>query len=1208
MLWKKWWIIADFDCSGFVDDDAMGGTHVPPEFKKRMNMGKNPRLSHRGDAFALGVMLTDILSGFQFWHSIENDPEYDNYEVPFVIPDGIDPNIKPKLSAMIVKDPLNRITITAFSKSSIFKTMNTKTIEEIGNNNIKQVLGNIESKVSKVDSHVKQGMLAIDQKLTKLHRNLNEFLPAIQDNLMQVLSVTGVPNRFVLIPEKASFMDSFFKKYRLYFLCDCGNHLVKGDDIGYSMIQITELGKGIMIVAKVLISIAIKHLIGLAEPGILNGIESAAGLADQGMQLLPEIMKSNAVSGVRDINVDMRTLSDGLQSIEASLSTFQSDELLNFDIKGEDDWVRIFAPIKPILKRFLDGKSPEKMGVQVSRDKFGKATWLCQFHAKELSMLKPISNSVQSLKMSAELSAPPTYEQVKSFGGPKVSQENTRTKKILKNENDQNIQQSALITPKDAQPAAAVVQCVDINDKKSDLDNNPAGGPKRRLTRKKIILIAVLAAIFLFGVTAGIIYLVKSNSNTSSPLTATFAGSSPGLFDGTGNSASFNSPRGIVSDKQGNLYVADTLNNVIRKISPSGAVSTFAGSGIVGDLNGIGNNASFNNPGGISIDSSGTLYVADTGNHLIRKITSDRTVSTFAGSGIRGSTDDFTTNASFSSPQSLAVDGNGNIFIADTSNHKIRKITVSGQVSTFAGSGAPGSADNSMGIFATFNTPKGIAIDTTGNIYVSDTLNNKIRKITSLSAVSTFAGSGAQGSVDGTLTAASFFNPVGIAFDIADTMYIVDSMNNKIRRIRFQGNVETLAGTGSIGSTDGNSPAFNRPQGIVLDPAGNVFIADTENHSIRKIFLSTPGISLQSTLTTQSTTTSITSTTATGTISTASSQSPSPTSAPPLQPYVTTLAGSGASGSTDSVGTAATFNLPFGIISDSSGSSYITDSANNLIRKISNSGAVTTIAGTGSAGSTDGMGIAASFNNPYGITIDPTGILYVADRGNHKIRKITPDGNVTTLAGSGTLGSTDGVGVAASFVYPHGITFDSTNGVLVVADTNSNKIRKVTLGGVVTTFAGSGAQSSSDGMTTTASFNGPTGVVVDGNGNIFVADNFNNIIRRISSAGMVSTFAGSGSTGSLPGMGSAASFNLPYGITIDLNGTLYVTDYEGQQIRKITANGNVTTLAGSGVKGGVDGIGLAASFHYPRGITIDTQGNILVVDSSNNKVRKITFA
>ena len=265
-------------------------------------------------------MIIDILQMFLNWHSANYEIDFEKYDIPIILPKNIDPVLLSKLSSLLAKDPLKRISISTLSKSNIFKNMNTKDFKDLDNNNIKEALGDIKHNVLKVDSHVKKGMVAIDQKLSKMQRNLNQFLPAIQENVMRVQSVTGVPNRFVLIPEKSSFMGSFYKKYRLYILCDCGFHMVKGDDIGYSMIQITELWKGIMIVAKILISIAIKQLIGLSDPGMMQGIESAYGLADKGMQMLPDIMQCESLDGIKDLEINMQTMTDGLRTIWQSLS------------------------------------------------------------------------------------------------------------------------------------------------------------------------------------------------------------------------------------------------------------------------------------------------------------------------------------------------------------------------------------------------------------------------------------------------------------------------------------------------------------------------------------------------------------------------------------------------------------------------------------------------------------------------------------------------------------------------------------------------------------------------------------------------------------------------------------------------------------------------------------------------------------------------
>jgi sugar lactone lactonase YvrE len=268
---------------------------------------------------------------------------------------------------------------------------------------------------------------------------------------------------------------------------------------------------------------------------------------------------------------------------------------------------------------------------------------------------------------------------------------------------------------------------------------------------------------------------------------------------------------------------------------------------------------------------------------------------------------------------------------------------------------------------------------------------------------------------------------------------------------------------------------------------------------------------------------------------------------------VSTLAGSGTSGASDGFGTSASFKLPFGVAVDATGNVYVGDFYNNKIRKISLLGAVTTLSGSGIAGATDGVGIAASFNHPSGVALDASGNIYVSDTGNNKIRKISPSGVVTTLAGSGTAGATDGVGIAASFNSPIGVSVNAAGNVYV-ADANSNKIRKISPSGAVTTLAGS-LQGSTDGLGTEARFSNPYGVALDASGNVYVADANNNKIRKISPSGKVTTLAGIGTAGVTDGVGIEASFYLPFGIAVDIAGNLYVSNQFGGQIRKVCVTG-----------------------------------------------------
>jgi gliding motility-associated-like protein len=319
---------------------------------------------------------------------------------------------------------------------------------------------------------------------------------------------------------------------------------------------------------------------------------------------------------------------------------------------------------------------------------------------------------------------------------------------------------------------------------------------------------------------------------------------------------------------------------------------------------------------------------------------------------------------------------------------------------------------------------------------------------------------------------------------------------------------------------------------------------------------------------------------------------------------VSTFAGNGSTGSSDGLGIKASFNVPGGLATDTSGNIYVVDVHNNIIRKITPEGNVTTFAGSGKAGSVDGTGTAASFNNPTGIAIDASNNLFISDSGNHKIRKITSSGVVTTFAGGGSRDFVDGIGTAARFNGPHGLAFDGS--ILYVVDSSNNKIRKISTTGVVTTLAGSGSIGSSDGLGTAASFHYPRGLCIDNLGNLYLADTYNNKIRKITPEGNVSTFAGNGLPGSVDGTGTAASFNSPVDVAFDSAQNLYVTDLNNHKIRKITPEGIVSTFAGNGLPGSVDGTGSAASFFAPAGLTFDSS-DVLFVSSLDQKIRKINF-
>lgn len=448
------------------------------------------------------------------------------------------------------------------------------------------------------------------------------------------------------------------------------------------------------------------------------------------------------------------------------------------------------------------------------------------------------------------------------------------------------------------------------------------------------------AGLIVAGVTLG----SPAGASAQEYTFATLAGlaESPGAIDGLGSAARFNFPYGVAVDSADNLYVADTTNCTIRKVSSSGVVTTLAGlAGTPGSANGVGGAARFYYPCGVAADGAGNVYVADTWTHTIRKVTPGGVVSTWAGLALAiGNADGTGSAARFQFPQGVAADSAGNVYVADTSNHTLRKVTPDGAVTTLAGlAGNPGTTDGT-GSAARFHSPSSVALDNAGTVYVADSSNHTLRKVTPAGVVTTLAGlAGSSGSADGVGSAARFNNPRGVVLDGDGNLYVADAANCTIRKVSSDGMVITLAGVaGSSGSADGmaDGARFNYPYGLALDSAGNLVVAEKWNHSLRKV---TPNGG------------------------------------------VSTLVGPGGNiGNADGAGSEARFNYPQGVAVDRSGDVYVADTVNDTIRKVTPDGAVTTLAGfPGWRGSSDGDGILASFNYPRGVALDSLGYVYVAD-------------------------------------------------------------------------------------------------------------------------------------------------------------------------------------------------------------------------------------
>jgi uncharacterized protein (TIGR03437 family) len=623
----------------------------------------------------------------------------------------------------------------------------------------------------------------------------------------------------------------------------------------------------------------------------------------------------------------------------------------------------------------------------------------------------------------------------------------------------------------------------------------------------------------------------------------TLAGTGVRGFSGDGSAAvnaQLTGPSGLAIDSAGNVYIYDTGNEVIRKVDANGIISTFAGTPGVSGSGGDGGPAtqaklSLNPVGGLAVDSTGDVYISDTRNSVVRKVTvSTGIISTIAGViGQPGNSGDGgqATAARLNFPAGLAFDPKEHLFIADAHNRNIRRLAHNGTISTVAGTGQKGATgDGGPAAAATFNLPQDIAFDPQGNLYIADTTNNKIRMVSLATLnISTLAGSGAPGySGDGgPATAAQLDTPTGVAVDSSGTVYIVDSFNNRVRTVRA-GTINEFAGADHAQGDGGKATAalLYFPQSFAWDATGNLYIADTQNNKIRKV---TPDGKIS---------------TVAGTGAFQDSGDGGPAIAAGVnqpeavvvdssgnllistfsqvrkvdrQGNISTVAGSAATQDFTGDGgpaTAATLNFPIGMALDAAGNLYIADTNNHRIRKVSG-GIISTVAGSGPVcgfpcndGSFSGDGgpaTSANLNYPFDVAFDGSGNMLIADTFNNRIRQVDAKGNISTLAGSSTTGGYAGdLGPATSALLslPSGVRTDSA-GNLYFTDAANFVVRVVDLFGVISTIAGNGKPgfSGDGGPAISAELNNPEGIAVDASGKVWFADTNNHRIRQLTPAG-----------------------------------------------------------------------------------------------------------
>ena len=606
------------------------------------------------------------------------------------------------------------------------------------------------------------------------------------------------------------------------------------------------------------------------------------------------------------------------------------------------------------------------------------------------------------------------------------------------------------------------------------------------------------------------------------------AGSGIPGFSGDGGpaaAAQLNTPTGVAVDSAGNLYIGDTLNFRVRKVS-NGVITTIAGNGTsaFGGDNGPAIGAQLSAPHGVTVDAAGNLYIADWGQR-VRKV-SNGIITTIAGNGTQGFSGDGgpATSAELNYPNAIAIDSAGNLYIADESNNRIRRVT-NGIITTVAGTGTAGfDGDNIPAAGAELRAPLSVAVDSAGNLYIADTGNSRLREV---------SGGVIRTVVNG-------LQPLAVAVGISGNLYFSDFYQFSVHRVSA-GVVSTIAGGGSFVG-DGGPAASGQlylPYGVAVDSAGDLYIADTDNNRIRKV---SAGV-------------------------------------------ISTVAGNGVRGYGGDSGPAinAELDYPEGLVVDPSGNLYFTDSENNCVRKVSG-GVITTVVGNGSVGFSGDNGPAASaeLNTPFGLALDSAGDLYIADFLNYRVRKVS-NGVITTVAGNGTQGYSGDGGPATSAQLggPEGIAVDAagnlyftdeghvrkvSNGVIsTVASLNAIAVAVDPAGdlyvaepldlirisnGVMATIAGAGqlGYNGDNIPAITAQVNFPFGLALDTAGNIYLADTYNNRIRILNPANFTLT---------------PASANAGPGVTA---GTVAVAGQPGAAWTASSNNSWLTVTAGSGAR------------------------------------------
>ena len=699
--------------------------------------------------------------------------------------------------------------------------------------------------------------------------------------------------------------------------------------------------------------------------------------------------------------------------------------------------------------------------------------------------------------------------------------------------------------------------------------------PKLRLNG---LSISYFLPVFMFFLTN---YAVLSQNIT------TYAGGTNGF--NTALNTSLSNPTNIAIDQDGNLYFSETGKNRIRKIDlETRTIRTIVGNGNTGF---DGDNipailSAIGIPGGIAFDQDNNLIFADQTNNRIRKVDAiTGLISTIAGNGIFGFSGDDgpAINAQLSNPVDIVINDQGDVFFSDLLNRRVRRIdAISGIITTVAGNGSAGfSGDGVLATQTAITSPYGLDLDKDNNLYIADQFNNRVRKVDALSGIiTTIAGNGEFGLIMQNVQAinTAFNTPSDVKVDSEGNLWITDVLTHVVRRVNADGIVNTVAGIGAPGFLGDGLPAsqaaLNNPNEILILPSGNLLIADAFNNRLREI-TSESGI-------------------------------------------IQTFAGNGSIcfGGDDELATSATLNFPSGLDSDADNNLFFADTENHRIRMISSeTNIITTIAGNDffGFGGDGGEAINALIWAPIDVALDQSNNIYIVDRGNNRIRKIDAlTGIIQTVAGNG-LKSFSGDGnaaIEAALNEPAAVIIDQI-GNIFIADESNNRVRRVdAITGIITTLAGNGnfGTSGDGGPANQASLEAPKGLALDQNAdNLFIATG--NLIRKVDlNTGVISTTAGTGDFNSNGdgGLALEAALKAPYDLVVDSDGNIFIAELA--RVRRIDASTNIiSTIVGDGNQGfsGDNGPAIQALIGGDVHLALDNENNLFLGDRENDRIRRV---